>query len=86
MSTARLEAVATDAKQDIPMQPASTEIWDKKYRLKTKQGVALDADANALNAPVISPAASRVQVAVEPTNEEWIAAWRTLALVGLPGQ
>ena len=47
-------------------------------------GVALDADANALNAPVISPAASRVQVAVEPTNEEWIAAWRTLALVGLP--
>ena len=49
-------------------------------------GVALDADANALNAPVISPAASRVQVAVEPTNEEWIAAWRTLALVGLPGQ
>ena len=47
-------------------------------------GVTLDADANALNAPVISPAASRVQVAVEPTNEEWIAAWRTLALVGLP--
>ena len=44
MSTARLEAVATDTKQDIPMQPASTDIWDKKYRLKTKQGVALDAD------------------------------------------
>ena len=44
MSTARLEAVATDAKQDIPMQPASLDIWDKKYRLKTKQGVALDAD------------------------------------------
>jgi len=48
-------------------------------------GVALDADANAQNAPRISPAASRVQVAVEPTNEEWIAAWRTLALVGLAG-
>jgi ribonucleoside-diphosphate reductase alpha chain len=44
MSTARLEAVATDAKQEIPMQPASVDIWDKKYRLKTKQGVALDAD------------------------------------------
>ncbi|GHC10785.1 ribonucleoside-diphosphate reductase [Thermomonas carbonis] len=44
MSTVRLEAVATDAKQDIPMQPASLDIWDKKYRLKTKQGVALDAD------------------------------------------
>lgn len=44
MSTVRLEAVATDAKQDIPMQPASVDIWDKKYRLKTKQGQALDAD------------------------------------------
>lgn len=44
MSTARLEAVTTDANQDIPMQPASVDIWDKKYRLKTKQGVPLDAD------------------------------------------
>ena len=44
MSTVRLEAVATDAKKDIPMQPASLDIWDKKYRLKTKQGVPLDAD------------------------------------------
>ena len=45
MSTVRLEAVkmVTTAK-DIPMQPASTDIWDKKYRLKTKQGEALDAD------------------------------------------
>ena len=33
MSTARLEAVTTDANQDIPMQPASVDIWDKKYRL-----------------------------------------------------
>ncbi|MCO5055192.1 adenosylcobalamin-dependent ribonucleoside-diphosphate reductase [Thermomonas sp.] len=44
MSRARLEAVATEANQDIPMQPASVDIWDKKYRLKTKRGVALDAD------------------------------------------
>ncbi len=44
MSTARLEAVTTDANQDIPMQPASVDIWDKKYRLKTKQGAPLDAD------------------------------------------
>ncbi|MEN1955980.1 adenosylcobalamin-dependent ribonucleoside-diphosphate reductase [Luteimonas sp. MJ204] len=47
MSTVRLEAVrntmaGTD--QDIPMQPASVDIWDKKYRLKTKQGDPLDAD------------------------------------------
>ncbi|WP_240125544.1 adenosylcobalamin-dependent ribonucleoside-diphosphate reductase [Thermomonas alba] len=44
MSTARLEAVATKAPLEIPMQPASLDIWDKKYRLKTKQGVPLDAD------------------------------------------
>ncbi|MDE1884409.1 MAG: acetate/propionate family kinase [Xanthomonadaceae bacterium] len=37
-------------------------------------GVELDAAANAANAPVISSAASTVLVAVEPTNEEWIAA------------
>jgi acetate kinase len=37
-------------------------------------GVDLDADANRIDAPVISGAASRVRVAVAPTNEEWIAA------------
>ncbi|HRA57849.1 MAG TPA: ribonucleoside-diphosphate reductase, partial [Thermomonas sp.] len=47
MSTARLEVVAADANQDIPMQPASMDIWDKKYRLKTKQGVPLDVDIDA---------------------------------------
>ena len=29
---------------EIPMQAASVDIWDKKYRLKTKQGEAIDAD------------------------------------------
>lgn len=28
---------------DIPLQPASLDIWDKKYRLKNKDGVAIDA-------------------------------------------
>jgi ribonucleoside-diphosphate reductase alpha chain len=28
--------------QEVPMQPVSLDIWDKKYRLKTKQGQALD--------------------------------------------
>jgi ribonucleoside-diphosphate reductase alpha chain len=28
---------------DIPMQPASEDIWDTKYRLKTKDAVAIDA-------------------------------------------
>lgn len=37
-------------------------------------GVDLDAAANASNAPVISSSASKVLVAVEATNEEWIVA------------
>jgi acetate kinase len=37
-------------------------------------GIELDLDANARNAPVISTAQSALRVAVEPTNEEWIAA------------
>ena len=44
MSTVRLEAVPKSKALDIPMQPASLDIWDKKYRLMTKQGDALDAD------------------------------------------
>jgi ribonucleoside-diphosphate reductase alpha chain len=46
MSTVRLEAVKTEeaAGSLVPMQPASQDIWDKKYRLKTKQGEAIDAD------------------------------------------
>src|SRR5690606_37967908 len=27
---------------DIPVQPASEDIWDKKYRLKAKDGTILD--------------------------------------------
>ena len=64
MSTVRLEAVATDAKQDIPMQPASLDIWDKKYRLKTKQGVALDADIDGTYQRVAKALAE-----AEPTAE-----------------
>ncbi|MBS0193854.1 MAG: adenosylcobalamin-dependent ribonucleoside-diphosphate reductase [Proteobacteria bacterium] len=44
MSTVRLEIVKPEATQSIPMQPASRDIWDKKYRLKTKRGEAVDAD------------------------------------------
>ena len=47
MSIVRLEAVRNDlgldAAQGIPMQPASYDIWDKKYRLKSKQGDPIDA-------------------------------------------
>jgi ribonucleoside-diphosphate reductase alpha chain len=42
MSTVRLEQIARGA-AEIPLQPASYDIWDKKYRLKTKQGEPVDA-------------------------------------------
>lgn len=47
-------------------------------------GVALDDAANARHAPVISAPASAVRVAVEPTNEEWVAARQALALLSAP--
>ncbi|HEX3894956.1 MAG TPA: adenosylcobalamin-dependent ribonucleoside-diphosphate reductase, partial [Rudaea sp.] len=42
MSTVRIEALQRGA-AEIPMQPASYDIWDKKYRLKSKQGEPVDA-------------------------------------------
>ena len=44
-------------------------------------GIRLNVDANAIDAPVISTTDSRVRVAVEPTNEEWVAARYTQELM-----
>jgi len=44
MSTVRLEIVKPEGAQDIAMQPASWDIWDKKYRLKSKRGEPVDND------------------------------------------
>ncbi|WP_243042850.1 adenosylcobalamin-dependent ribonucleoside-diphosphate reductase [Dyella sedimenti] len=41
MSTARAPAVSRDSAA-IPLQPASYDIWDKKYRLKAKSGEPVD--------------------------------------------
>jgi ribonucleoside-diphosphate reductase alpha chain len=41
MSSVRVEAVGTDS-QVIPLQEASQDIWDKKYRLKSKIGEIID--------------------------------------------
>jgi ribonucleoside-diphosphate reductase alpha chain len=41
MSTVRLEQLARGA-VEIPLQPASYDIWDKKYRLKSKSGEPVD--------------------------------------------
>ena len=47
-------------------------------------GVTLDAEANARHAPVISASSWGVCVAVEPTDEEWIAASHAAAVLQLP--
>ncbi|WP_147654043.1 LAGLIDADG family homing endonuclease [Vulcaniibacterium gelatinicum] len=65
MSTVRLEAVKMDTAPEIPMQPASLDIWDKKYRLKTKQGVPLDADIDGTYQRV-----ARALAEAEPTPEK----------------
>jgi ribonucleoside-diphosphate reductase alpha chain len=43
---AHLKPVATSVAQ-IPFQDASMDIWDKKYRLKKKDGTAVDTDLDA---------------------------------------
>ena len=66
MSTVRLEAVAkADAAAVIPMQPASWDIWDKKYRLKTKQGDYVDTDIDGTYQRV-----ARALADAEPTAEK----------------
>ena len=62
MSTVRVEALDR-ADATIPLQPASYDIWDKKYRLKSKKGEAVDASidhtyqrvARALAEPEATP-------------------------------
>jgi ribonucleoside-diphosphate reductase alpha chain len=44
MSIVRAQAAALDSA--IPLQPASHDIWDKKYRLKAKSGEPVDADVD----------------------------------------
>jgi ribonucleoside-diphosphate reductase alpha chain len=41
MKTAHLKAVSLNV-SEIPYQPASLDIWDKKYRLKAKDGEVID--------------------------------------------
>src|SRR3546814_10392860 len=63
MSSVRPAAGKKTTTRDIPMQPASADIWDKKYRLNTQAGEAVDAAldgpspprANALSDPQPPP-------------------------------
>jgi ribonucleoside-diphosphate reductase alpha chain len=54
--------------QTIPMQPVSLDIWDKKYRLKSKQGDNIDADVDASYSRV---ARALADVEVEEKRAEW---------------
>ncbi|TCZ87782.1 adenosylcobalamin-dependent ribonucleoside-diphosphate reductase [Lysobacter sp. N42] len=69
MSTVRLEVVGMSKSPhsdgDIPLQPASLDIWDKKYRLKTKTGAPVDADIDATYQRV-----ARALAEAEPTPEK----------------
>jgi len=65
MSTVRLEAVKSSAAQVIEMQPASQDIWDKKYRLKTKKGDPVDTSIDHTYQRVAKALAE-----AEPTSEK----------------
>ncbi len=60
----RLHNVVTD----IPMQPASEDIWDTKYRLKTKDGTAIDGTVDESYQRV---ARALADVEAPELREEW---------------
>ncbi|HIZ50651.1 MAG TPA: adenosylcobalamin-dependent ribonucleoside-diphosphate reductase [Candidatus Pseudomonas excrementavium] len=60
----RLHNVVTN----IPMQPASEDIWDTKYRLKTKDGVAIDQTVDETYQRV---ARALAEVELPELRDEW---------------
>ena len=64
MKPAQLKAVPTSVAK-IPFQSASLDIWDKKYRLKTKDGSDIDASIDATYCRV-----ARALAEVEETQEQ----------------
>ena len=62
-----LNAAVTNA-ATIPFQEASLDIWDKKYRLKSKTGEIVDQDIDATYQRV---AGALAEVEEEPLREEW---------------
>jgi len=69
-SKAHLKAVTSDSNDpQIPFQDASLDIWDKKYRLKTKAGEIIDTDIDATYQRVARALADTEQE--ESKREEW---------------
>ena len=62
-------AASTIEDQEIPFQDASMDIWDKKYRLKDKNGNAVDADMDATYQRV---AKTLADVEDEAQREHWL--------------
>ncbi|MEM9300620.1 MAG: adenosylcobalamin-dependent ribonucleoside-diphosphate reductase [Pseudomonadota bacterium] len=69
MSSVRLESVP-ESVTDIELQPASVDIWDKKYRLKSKLGEVIDQTVDDTYQRV-----ARALSSVETTDEKR-AYWR----------
>jgi ribonucleoside-diphosphate reductase alpha chain len=74
----------TPTNVDIPLQPASQDIWDKKYRLKTKTGEPVDRSIEDTFARV---ARALADVETGPQKrEEWFAKFLWALLNGaIPG-
>jgi ribonucleoside-diphosphate reductase alpha chain len=64
MSSVQAEAIDIDSKE-IPLQEASLDIWDKKYRLKSKSGELIDVSIDDTFKRV-----ARAIADVEPTGEK----------------
>ncbi len=66
--SAQLKALKTNKVQDIPYQDASVDIWDKKYRLKTKEGEEVDGSMDETYQRV---ARAIAEVEDEDNRAEW---------------
>ena len=68
MKVARLPTAAPVKPADIALQPASQDIWDKKYRLKTKRGEPVDASIDGTYQRV---ARALAEVEAPEKQEHW---------------
>ncbi len=66
MKSAQLKAVPSKA-LNIPLQDASLDIWNTKYRLKTKDGTPVDAD---IDATYVRVAKALAEIEATPELEE----------------
>lgn len=68
MNAKELLDIAPNSSVDLPLQPASEDIWDKKYRLKTKQGEPVDMTVQSTYERV---ARALANVELEHDREHW---------------